>query len=107
MRQCGILAAAASYALTHHLETLKDDHIKAAKLARWFQHRFPEADIPDPETNIVVIKFNQNSLHILNDMEEKHGLKLSALNPKTLRAVCYRDISTQSIDELISQSSAP
>jgi threonine aldolase len=107
MRQCGILAAAASYALTHHLQHLKEDHINAAKFAHWLQAVFPEARIPRPETNIVLMKFEQNSLHLLQEIEAQYGIKMSALNPKTLRAVCYRDISAQAIDELTAHSSAP
>ncbi|NBX18363.1 MAG: aminotransferase class I/II-fold pyridoxal phosphate-dependent enzyme [Proteobacteria bacterium] len=107
MRQCGILAAAATYAMNHHLAGLKDDHRNASKLAEWLGRKFPDAEIPKPETNIVIMKFKQNSLGILKELEHSHNLRLSALNPKTLRAVCYRDVTAAMIDEAVNYSSTP
>ncbi|NBW82897.1 low specificity L-threonine aldolase [bacterium] len=55
MRQCGILAAAALYAFNHQLADLKEDHLKARKLANWLSKKYPQADVPQPETNIVLM----------------------------------------------------
>lgn len=101
MRQCGILAAAALFALDHHLDTLRDDHFKAKKIAQWLQQKYPQAQTPIPETNIVLMKFNQPAEQILGDLEKQHSLRLSALNPRILRAVCYRDISMEQINSVI------
>ena len=55
MRQAGVLAAAALYALEHHVDRLADDHALAR--ARW-----PRAcsgiaglDVVPPQTNIVFV----------------------------------------------------
>ncbi len=100
MRQCGILAAGASWALEHHLHSLKEDHSKAKQLAAWLKALYPEADIPMPETNIVLMKFNSPSLAIIESLKTNHSVLFSALNPRTLRAVCHRDIHQSDLDLL-------
>lgn len=101
MRQCGILAAGADFALENHLQGLREDHVKAQKLAGWLQSKYPQASVATPETNIVLMKFNQPAQQVLHELREQHGLQLSALNSKTLRAVCYRDIPLAAIEHVI------
>ncbi|MEN9811232.1 MAG: hypothetical protein RLZZ488_2799 [Pseudomonadota bacterium] len=101
MRQCGILAAAAHYALTHHLQPLRDDHRNAKKLATWLRNKYPQARVAEPETNIVLLKFNSPAAEIQRELESVYGLRLSALNSRTLRAVCYRDITSAQINSTI------
>ena len=102
MRQCGFLAAAATYALVHHLERLADDHQDAKALAQYLQKILPQAQVPEPETNIVFVllpKNNSNNTgdaaHILAILESEHGLRLSALDAHTLRAVVHLDTPVQ------------
>lgn len=101
MRQCGILAAGALFALENHMCQLREDHAKAKSLADWLRKQYPEAEVPVPETNIVLMKFKTNAMHILGELEKKNGLRLSALGSKTLRAVCYRDIPTEALERII------
>jgi threonine aldolase len=55
MRQAGILAAAALYALDHHVERLRDDHKNAKRLAAIIE-QVPGLSLAFPvETNIVVV----------------------------------------------------
>ena len=55
MRQAGILAAGAAYALDHHLARLADDHAAAYAFAAAVAERAPAAVDPDAvPTNIVV-----------------------------------------------------
>ncbi|MEN9827148.1 MAG: L-allo-threonine aldolase [Pseudomonadota bacterium] len=102
MRQCGILAAAALYAFKHQLVELKQDHLKAKKLATWLSKKYPLAEVPEPETNIVLMKFSSPAMEVLTELESNHGLRLSALNPRTLRAVCHRDVENSALDLLTS-----
>ncbi|HEX5656698.1 MAG TPA: GntG family PLP-dependent aldolase, partial [Polyangiales bacterium] len=53
MRQVGVLCAAASYAVEHHWERLRDDHALAQKLARGLA-ALPGFTAHTPETNIVM-----------------------------------------------------
>ena len=52
MRQAGLLAAAALYALDHHVERLADDHANARRLAQGLS-RIEGITVVPPDTNIV------------------------------------------------------
>jgi threonine aldolase len=54
MRQSGMLAAAASYALDHHVERLGQDHALAARLARGLEG-IAGLQVEPPHTNIVFV----------------------------------------------------
>ena len=54
MRQSGVLAAAALYALDHHVERLADDHANARRLAEGLQG-LPGVSVAPPQTNIVFV----------------------------------------------------
>ena len=91
MRQAGIVAAGALYALDHHVERLADDHALAATLARGL------ADVPgvalDPAsvtTNIVVFEVDDapGLVAALADA----GVRMGALGPTTVRAVTHLDV---------------
>lgn len=102
MRQCGILAAGALFAFKHHLTELKVDHLKAKKLSDWLRRKYPQAHVPQPETNIVLMRFSNPAKSVLSELESFHGLRLSALNQNTLRAVCHRDIDISSLELVMS-----
>ena len=52
MRQAGVLAAAALYALDHHIDRLADDHTLAQRLAHGLA-LLPDVTVEHPQTNIV------------------------------------------------------
>jgi threonine aldolase len=54
MRQAGVLAAAALYALDHHVERLAEDHANARALAEGLQG-LPGVTVATPATNIVFV----------------------------------------------------
>ena len=54
MRQAGVLAAAALYALDHHVERLADDHANARALAEGLQG-LPGVTVQPPQTNILFV----------------------------------------------------
>lgn len=101
MRQCGFLAAAASYAIEHNIRRLAEDHLAARRLAAFLRTRFPEAHVPEPETNIVLMQLPDASTlsssagdlwtpaRVLAQLEAEHGLRMSALGPRLLRAVTH------------------
>src|SRR5215211_1779435 len=91
MRQAGIVAAGALYALDHHVDRLADDHALAASLAREL------ASVPgvtlDPArvtTNIVV--FEVADAPALVAALADAGVKMGALGPTTVRAVTHLDV---------------
>jgi threonine aldolase len=103
MRQAGHLAAAAHWALVNNLSRLKDDHIMAKRLARWFQAHLPEAKIEEPETNIVLLRFKSPVQNKIDELFSKYSIRLSALNSHTLRAVCHKDIPAEQFNCLVAE----
>ena len=86
MRQVGILAAAAAYALDHHVDRLAEDHAHARLLA--------EACGVDPagvDTNIVVLDRPDAAAFVAAAREE--GVLVSAVGPRTVRLVTHLDVS--------------
>jgi threonine aldolase len=104
MRQAGILAAAAIYALDHNIERLADDHANARRLAEGI------AELPgirlDPqtvETNILI--FEIDALHgtaadFVARLRE-HEVWIMATAPQKARAVTHLDVSKSQIDQAI------
>ena len=92
MRQSGILAAAALYALDHNLGRLADDHANA----RVFADAVGEAAgarIVAPETNIVMIDLpaGVGSADVV-ERARKGGVLISEWNPTRVRGVAHLDV---------------
>jgi hypothetical protein len=92
MRQVGILAAAADYAITHHISDLADDHRRAKALATAIAQ--VDSSLIDPSsvaTNIVGL--NLKSLGItaaeLAQRTKDAGLLIGALGPHFARLVTH------------------
>lgn len=104
MRQAGILAAAALYAIENNLERLKDDHRRARILAEAF-NTIPGfvVDLQGVQTNIVIIDTSLNKKpapQIAAELAEK-GIKVQAFSSTSLRVVTHLDINDQDIDHTI------
>lgn len=101
MRQAGILAAAALYALDHHVERLADDHAHAKYLAHAI------ADLPglhtDPaeaETNIVYFDVAESAgtAQALCDRLRARGVWMLSVAPQRVRAVTHLDASRDDVE---------
>jgi threonine aldolase len=97
MRQSGILAAAGLYALDHHLGQLAEDHANARLIAERLA-ALPGVglDLATVETNIVVFRLDAalpDAAAIVAAAKEA-GVLVSALGPRTIRAVTHRDVSS-------------
>jgi threonine aldolase len=87
MRLVGVLAAAAAYALDHHVDRLADDHEHARRLA--------DACGADPaavETNIVVVDRPDAAQYVAAAREE--GVLISAVGPRAVRLVTHLGVSS-------------
>ena len=93
LRQSGILAAAALYALDHHVGRLRDDHVRAHRLAEGIG-----VDPADVETNFVAIADSEGDL---TERAAAAGVALSELRPGWLRAVTHLDVTDDDIDAAI------
>ena len=93
-RQAGILAGAALHAVDHHLQRLADDHAAARALARAVSEQAPAAvDLATVETDIVVFDTGDRSAGSVVSAAAEHGVRISALGPRSLRAVTHLDVT--------------
>ena len=100
MRQAGIIAAGALYALDHHVERLADDHELARLLARGLDG-IPglSIDVAGVETNIVV--FEVADAPALVAALRDQGVRMGALGPTTVRAVTHLDVDRAGVEEAV------
>jgi threonine aldolase len=100
MRQAGILAAAAQYAVDHNIKRLKDDHEKArvfaAEMARV---KGFSVDMETVQTNIVIIDVSgtKKSPSKVLSMLRLKGVLLTEAGPTTIRAVTHMDVSMDQV----------
>jgi len=97
MRQAGIIAAGALYALDNHRSRLKEDHVNARLLAQGLT-KMPgiEVDLPHVETNIVKFRVTGMAAQKLCDEARTRGVLALARND-TVRAVTHLDVGTADI----------
>jgi threonine aldolase len=99
MRQSGILAAAALYALDHGIERLGEDHANARLLVeRLTECRALRLSVP--ETNIVMLDLTRDA-----DTAEgviprlaQAGVLVAPFGPRRLRAVTHVDVSRRDLE---------
>ncbi len=106
MRQAGILAAGALYALDHHVERLAEDHANATRLARGLAV-LPglDVDLAAVETNLVWFEIAAARLGF--DAPEfcrrldAHGFHVGAFDTRRVRAVTHLDVGVADVDALL------
>ena len=96
MRQAGVLAAAALYALDHHIERLTDDHRNAQILARAIADTPGLRLVPaDVDTNLIWFRVDPErgaAKDVAAALKER-GVLIHASGPQTLRACTHLDVS--------------
>ena len=102
MRQAGIIAAGALYALQHHRERLAEDHANARRLAEGIAG-LPgiDLDLATVETNMVVLGVTRMPAPEFADRLRAAGVWVLARDADSLRAVTHLDVSRRQIDEAI------
>jgi threonine aldolase len=102
MRQAGILAAGALFALDHHVDRLVDDHANARAIADAVE-RSPGLSLESGpvETNLVWIAVDPEfgTAREVADRLREVGVLISALGPQTLRAVTHLDVSREQCEQ--------
>lgn len=102
MRQAGIVAAGALYALDNHRERLAEDHANARFLAENLSV-IPGIEI-DPslvETNIVNFRIIKNNAVQISQKLLSDGVYLMATSSDTIRAVTHLDVSRNDMEKAI------
>jgi len=100
MRQSGILAAAALFALEHHRGRLGEDHDKARRFAERVA-TIPRAtvDLAKVETNIVNIDLDAPLTgERVAAAARRLGLAINASGPRRLRAVMHLDVASRDVE---------
>jgi threonine aldolase len=100
MRQAGVLAAAASHALAHHVDRLAEDHVRARRLADALSDMDGiDLDPAHVETNIVVFGLEgpKRTGPFLAHLLEKYGVRGSMAGPGRVRFVTHLDVSDDDI----------
>lgn len=100
MRQSGLLAAAALYAMDHHVDRLAEDHGKARALAEGVNGVGPlSVDLNAVQTNIVNVMVDPawGTGPDLAAKLEAAGVRLFALNAEGVRAVTHLDVSMEQV----------
>jgi threonine aldolase len=96
MRQAGVIAAAALYALDHHVERLAEDHRHAQVIAQAISDTPGlRLDPPEVETNLVWIEVDPE-LGTAQDVAaalKQRGVLIHTSGPHTLRACTHLDVS--------------
>src|SRR3954470_1049200 len=97
MRQAGVLAAAALYALDHHLDRLADDHRNARTIAQGIADT-PGLRLapPDPQTNILFVEVDpgRGTARDLQAALKERGVLVNATAPTRIRIVTHLDVSS-------------
>ena len=100
MRQSGILAAGALYALDHHVARLAVDHDNARRLADgiWALDGIT-LDPSTVETNIVC--FGHADPAALVAALRRHGVIMDAMGPGVVRAVTHLDVGADDVETAV------
>ena len=100
MRQVGILAAGALFALDHNFDRLHEDHDKAKWLATELSHiAGVHLDLDSVQTNIIIFTINggaERAEQFISQLKT-NGILISDMGNATLRAVTHLDVSMEQI----------
>ncbi len=101
MRQAGIIAAAGIYALDHHVDRLKSDHLHAKQIESVLKTLQYVSAIKPVSTNIVIFDLvNSFSTQSFLSQLNHHGIHASAFGKHSIRFVTHLDIHEEMIQEL-------
>jgi threonine aldolase len=106
MRQAGLLAAAASYALDHHVDRLAEDHALAQQLAQGLRG-LSGLKVDAPQTNIVFVDLVGDARERSKDLLEhlaQHGVLATGLY--RLRFATHLDVDASGIERAVTAISA-
>ena len=100
MRQTGFLAAAALYALDHHVERLAEDHSNAEQLAAGLTSiKSINVDIDRLQTNMVFVQVLNQQAEPLAGFLSERGILISPGSP--LRFVLHLDITSEDVTTVV------
>jgi len=102
LRQAGIVAAAALYALDHHVERLAEDHANAREFAnRIATLPHLRCDAAKVETNLVFFEVDTawGTAAELSSALKDRGVRINGIGPQRLRACTHLDVDRAAVIE--------
>lgn len=102
MRQIGLFAAAAEYALDHHFPLMGEDHRRAKELALALNTH--DGYIVDPDsvkTNIVLFDVNDGDVAGHLAWFRERGVAMVQFGPRTIRAVFHFQVGDEALENVI------
>jgi threonine aldolase len=102
MRQAGILAAAALYALEHNRDRLAEDHANARRLAEGLaQTPGLGVDVAAVETNIVLVRLGEASVDAFLEALRAEGVLATRMDDHTARFVTHLDVGPADVERAL------
>ena len=102
MRQAGVIAAGALYALGNHRARLSEDHANAKRLAAGLANiKGLEADPSQAETNIVRFRVQTMPADQLVELLKARGVMVLPVARDTIRAVTNLMVTAEDIDHAL------
>ena len=102
MRQAGVLAGAGIYAIGHNFSRLAEDHARAKRLAATLgELPWAELDLEMVHTNIVIAQVPGRQAQLVQELAEKRGIRLFALNDYEIRLVTHKDVNDEDINHAV------
>lgn len=100
MRQAGVLAAACSYALEHHVDRLAEDHDNAAWLARALGE-IGELEVLPHATNMVFVRIPDQDASALDSYLYEQGILIRSSYGGPSRLVMHLDVSRAQLETVV------
>ena len=103
MRQAGFLAAAATYALEHHIERLADDHTKAKEIGELLSSLSYIRKVEPIETNIIIFEIDESyySSEAFTAKLLEKDIHIISMGQGKLRMVTHLDYTDAMHDRLL------
>lgn len=102
MRQAGIIAAGALFALENHVDRLIEDHAKAQKLAEVVCET-PGVELAGDHVDTNIVIFNvataSGTAAEFNERLKQHNVLMLAIGPQSIRAVTHLDVSMDQVSQ--------
>ena len=95
-RQAGLLAAACTHALDHHVDRLADDHARAARLAEGLA-TIPNVKLLGQHTNMVYVDVPVDRLRDLDVHLRAREIRIGIGYTPTLRLVTHLDVDDEGV----------
>ena len=105
MRQAGLLAAAALYALEHNFPRMKEDHRRLEEI-RSALSQLKGLDVPPSVDSNILYFETEWGPDLVKALEKNHGLLLGSYGPRRVRITTHPNIRDEDVQRVIDAISA-